>query len=226
MLIIWKCVNCLYRQPFKTYSSPICVTFVLFSLPVFRWRGAGACFCVVAHEFWQQGCSQWTDSTFPSCHWKTSSQKVPFTTPSRPLTLIYAGSCFTVSKTVVDSLSPSQTYLGLPACDTRQNITHAAETYLNVIWLKSRFMSQFKPARSESWQTFSTPHFDALHLTAFPSAVPLIFHIRLLIITTSRDHLFLHWPASLSNQYQQAGQMVFKFSLPKSRLPIATFWAC
>lgn len=74
---------------------------------------------------------------FPSCHWKTSSQKIPFTTPSRPLTLIYAGSCFTVSKTVVVVLSARQSYLGLPACVThiRQTQHMQQRIYLTVNWL-------------------------------------------------------------------------------------------
>jgi len=67
---------------------------------------------------------------------------------------------------------------------------------------------------SNSWHTFSTPHSDALHLTAFPSAVPLIFHIRLLIITASRTICFwTNLPAFQINIRRQVNWYLSSLSL-------------
>lgn len=133
-------------------------------------------------------------------------------------------------------LSPSQTYLGLPACDTyTTNITHAAETHLNVSWLfyaritvkPAQCAALHKMSGSESWQTFSTPHFDALHLTAFPSAVPLIFHIRHLIITASRTICFwTNLPPFQINISRQVKWHLSSLSIEAwvYNAPIVTFW--
>lgn len=172
---------------------------------------------------------------FPSCHWKTSShtqkkekrkKEIPFTTRSRPLTLIYVGSCFTVSKTVV--AVDSEPNISGPTCmwhiyDKTQHNTHAAEAYLNVSWL---FYARItvRPAHSLRGPCTKclapshgklSAHLILMHFISppFPSAVPLIFHIRHLIITASRAICFWTNLPRFSNQYQQAGQMAFKLSL-------------
>lgn len=176
------------------------------------------------HESWQQDGLQWTDNTSLPATGKQALKKNPFhnTEPTintdlcRILFHCFQNSCSR-------GVRAKHIWAYLHVTHIRQNITHAAEAYLNVSWLFYAWIT-VKPAHwlrgplhkmsgSESWQTFSTPHFDALHLTAFPSAVPLIFHIRHLIITASRTICFWTNLPRFSNQYQQAGQMAFKLSL-------------
>lgn len=136
--------------------------------------------------------------------WKTSSQKIPFTTPSRPLTLIYAGSCFTVSKTVVglrECASPKVIWAYLRVTHLQTQHTAAAEKfYLNVSWLFCfvKAWITVKPVECAAPCTKClapshgkhSAHFMHFISPPFPSAVPLIFHIRLLIITASRTICF------------------------------------
>lgn len=139
-------------------------------------------------------CSQWTDSTSPPAPGKQALRKSLFTTPSRPLTLIYAGSCFTVSKTVVVSLRASQTYpraFYLHVTQTRQT-EHMQEKHIsNVLLRKTKKKAPRKMSPNSPWR-ISAPFF--------------LFHIRLLIISASRTICFWTNLPSLSNQYQQAGQ--------------------
>lgn len=165
-----------------------------------------------SHESWQLGplCCR-TDSASPSCFWKTSSQKIPFTTPSRPLTLIYAGSCFTVSKTVVVSLSASQSYEGLYTCMWATNITHSTRHR------KHALLWAFSPPGTWCTKCLAAAHGEhSAHLILmhfisppFPSAVPLIFHIRRLIITASRTICF--WPNLPPSQINISRQVKFSF---------------
>lgn len=109
----------------------ICFTFMLFILLEWsfawrwKWKRPGR---VSAWQPWiltATGLRQWTDNTSLPATGKQALRRSPLTPPSRPLALIYAGSCFTVSKTIAVLLSTRQSYLGLPACG--QNTTHAAE---------------------------------------------------------------------------------------------------
>lgn len=80
-------------------------------------------------------------------------------------------------------------------CDTwttQHNTMQQRKIYLAASWLfEARItIRSTKCLAPKSWRILCTPHFDALHLTAFPSAVPLIFHIRFLIITASRAICF------------------------------------
>lgn len=88
--------------------SDICVAFVSFGLPEFGFsHGGGSGEELGRVSAWHPwiltaGRLAMDWQHFLPYHWKTSSEKkILFTTPSRPLTLIYVGSCFTVSKTVV-----------------------------------------------------------------------------------------------------------------------------
>lgn len=179
------------------FRLDICVTFVLFRLPgLWLSHGGGGgeepgrvSAMVAMNPDSRAACSGLTALPLLPLENKLSENPFHNTEPTINTDLCrILFHCFQNSCALVES----EPNVSGPTCMSH---TYDKRNGTNASFLVSwSFSAIVKPAQCaalhkmsgcESWQTFSTPHSDALQLSAFPSAVPLIFHIRLLIITAS-----------------------------------------